>query len=515
MKKKTISFVLAFVLVLTMSVIAHADESSDLKVPSAYMGEGTSSTTLYTFVSAPSTDVDLADGYDAEATVTDQGDQEGQTYRGRTEKVTDSGTKVFYYLLVDNSASMKAYAEWIGQFVDELVSTNDGGTVYSLGHFDSDFTSDVTSVSGDELVASLDSIPYDGKETEPYTAIAQAIQAQAGLRKDGLTPDCLMNVIILTDGQVATFDGDLTDEEDEARQAIAESKDVVVHSVCVASWDSGSALHDVLSSGTGCSLPSQTGATHTMEATAAADQIFDFVGGLYRSEFVITGDAQEGASVRVRFSSDEAGSSYETETVDDVPIAMSGREGSGSDTGSSEAASSDGTESETQEGDEAATGGGRRIPWGVLAIIVGVVAVLVVVVVVRSRRRGSSAKAHRKEIAYGPVARIEVLNGPAFGLERDVSLVDGVTFGTDRTCDLPLGDPHMAARHGRLYVSDGQAYVEPLEEDEPIYLNGMRLFGANPLRSGDVLEAGQTQLRITISYPDMHIQQEQKTIVRR
>jgi len=77
---------------------------------------------------------------------------------------------------------------------------------------------------------------------------------------------------------------------------------------------------------------------------------------------------------------------------------------------------------------------------------------------------------------------------------RLVLAPDGV-IGRNGACTLPLvGDEEVSARHARLFVQDRRLLVEDLGSTNGTWLNGVRLLAPTPLRVGDVLRLGQTEL---------------------
>ena len=64
-------------------------------------------------------------------------------------------------------------------------------------------------------------------------------------------------------------------------------------------------------------------------------------------------------------------------------------------------------------------------------------------------------------------------------------------------CALALvGDDEVSARHARLFVQDRRLLLEDLGSTNGTWLNGVRLLAPTPLREGDVLRVGQTELRL-------------------
>lgn len=496
--KRVVALIATLALALLVPGVAGAAETPDLALTSAYISEGTETGTLYTFTESP--DASLK-GFTARLL---DGDYKQS---GTVEGVANSGTKVFYYILVDSSGSMANDRSWVTEFVSSLVKSSDPGrTVYSLGTFGDEFQTLLEqSQNGDEVLEAVGNIPFKDQNTEPYTAIKDAIEAQRGMRQEGLTADCLMNVIVITDGKVDVAQSsqgasnmhiDLQQAQDDTRAAIANAHDIVLHSVCVGQWDKDDAgLFDVLSTGTGCCLPAEGG--YAIEAQDAAGQIDGFVKNEYKTEFHVPSKGSPDLSVGIRFASEDGDQTYETNTLDNVHVVDGiSPEGDEGETGGQPEGDSESSGTGDQEGPEGSPSFGRlALPLGVAAAV-GVCAVVVAVVVLRRKR--NNAKPQAETMPAGPSVHIDVLVGAAPRRGLDVPLAAGATFGRDSSCDVPFIDPDMAPRHGRFFLNEGVPSVEPARDDAPIYLNGMRIFAANPLRDGDVVEAGRTQMRVTL-----------------
>ncbi len=97
----------------------------------------------------------------------------------------------------------------------------------------------------------------------------------------------------------------------------------------------------------------------------------------------------------------------------------------------------------------------------------------------------------------GPALSLAYMKGRRRGeVARLVLAPDGV-IGRNGACALALvGDDEVSARHARLFVQDHRLLLEDLGSTNGTWLNGVRLFAPTPLREGDVLRVGQTELRL-------------------
>lgn len=97
----------------------------------------------------------------------------------------------------------------------------------------------------------------------------------------------------------------------------------------------------------------------------------------------------------------------------------------------------------------------------------------------------------------GPALTLAYMKGRRRGeVARLVLAPDGV-IGRNGACALALvGDDEVSARHARLFVQDRRLLLEDLGSTNGTWLNGVRLLAPTPVREGDVLRVGQTELRL-------------------
>jgi serine/threonine protein kinase len=94
------------------------------------------------------------------------------------------------------------------------------------------------------------------------------------------------------------------------------------------------------------------------------------------------------------------------------------------------------------------------------------------------------------------VLRLAVIAGPDQG--RAFALPKGATVFVGRGHDtlVRLGDPHVSRLHCRVVVSDGRLLLADAGSTAGTFVNGQRLTAERPVQSGDVIQVGQTQLRV-------------------
>ena len=76
-------------------------------------------------------------------------------------------------------------------------------------------------------------------------------------------------------------------------------------------------------------------------------------------------------------------------------------------------------------------------------------------------------------------------------------LSEEVTIGRAPGCSVPLADDtYVSQLHARIYIREGQPFVEDLGSTNGTFLNRARLTQTMPLRRGDRVQVGQTVLEV-------------------
>jgi pSer/pThr/pTyr-binding forkhead associated (FHA) protein len=104
----------------------------------------------------------------------------------------------------------------------------------------------------------------------------------------------------------------------------------------------------------------------------------------------------------------------------------------------------------------------------------------------RSRRKG--------KVPSGQVARLVVVEpsarkGATLGVDREI------TFGRAQGCTVSVpDDSYMSQVHARVYMREGDVFVEDLDSTNGTFINGERVHGTQQLFHGDRLQVGHTVL---------------------
>ena len=82
--------------------------------------------------------------------------------------------------------------------------------------------------------------------------------------------------------------------------------------------------------------------------------------------------------------------------------------------------------------------------------------------------------------------------GKVYTLDKDQMVI-----GRDSLTDLVVPDAEVSRRHARIYMQGGGYVLEDLGSTNGCFVNGQRLSGPQPLRSGDTIMFGE---KITLKY---------------
>jgi pSer/pThr/pTyr-binding forkhead associated (FHA) protein len=96
----------------------------------------------------------------------------------------------------------------------------------------------------------------------------------------------------------------------------------------------------------------------------------------------------------------------------------------------------------------------------------------------------------------GPPTKLTVVE-PKELAGRVYPLADEVTVGRAAGCQVALdSDSYVSQLHARVFVRDGQLYVEDLGSTNGTYLNRKKVSGPMLVRRGDRLQVGKTVLEV-------------------
>jgi hypothetical protein len=108
---------------------------------------------------------------------------------------------------------------------------------------------------------------------------------------------------------------------------------------------------------------------------------------------------------------------------------------------------------------------------------------------------GASAGARELRELREPLASARPPRGLLLvGGRRLLLAPEGAVIGRSRDCDVVLDDSGISRRHAYIHPAAEGWAIEDLQSTNGVLLNGERLRGAQPLRVGDRIELGSTEL---------------------
>jgi pSer/pThr/pTyr-binding forkhead associated (FHA) protein len=105
------------------------------------------------------------------------------------------------------------------------------------------------------------------------------------------------------------------------------------------------------------------------------------------------------------------------------------------------------------------------------------------------------AKASKQKKKRGQPSSLTIADGPQAGVSAQLG-VEPVIIGRGSDCQIKLDDDYSSTRHARLFLSDGQWWVEDLGSTNGTYLNGQRLTRPVAAEIGGSIRIGRTTLNL-------------------
>jgi pSer/pThr/pTyr-binding forkhead associated (FHA) protein len=111
----------------------------------------------------------------------------------------------------------------------------------------------------------------------------------------------------------------------------------------------------------------------------------------------------------------------------------------------------------------------------------------------QSNRTPKAAKPVKKR--KGLPGSVTIADGPQAGVGATL-VEDPVIIGRGSDCQIRLDDDYSSTRHSRLFLADGQWWVEDLGSTNGTYLDGQRVTNPVPAEIGGSIRIGRTTLNI-------------------
>lgn len=488
---------------------------------------------LYAFVR-------LKDGYDIpQFTVKLQIDDKTTDRMGSIKQIRNTDTTVQYVFMVDLSGTMKDCAKEINAFLDALTDKEQLKAVYTVATFGEQFQ-----VVGENLAdrnalkTVLEELKYRELLTDPYSGMESALTY---LDSRPVKGGDLIHLVMITDGEP---DLGIADEKESAErekalaqklaERISDTPEVIVSTLCTKEWK-GNAF-SALSAGKG----KHETVDSEQAAAAAGEGLAEYVDSLYRIGFPLSANPGERFDINMKFDGKTTAGTWAKferslkcvpnlnlsaerapESTDQNPENPTDTEpGQESEATTepkpdteSEATTEPDTESrqesqgkpelqspenpKTETRPEETT---ANKPWICpLALLVSALLLIAACALFLAKRRkparAESASIRRRagSAGAGITMKLEIYSGNYRGKSLTFHLTAPLVIGRSPKCDLVFENPDISPQNSRIFMKNQMIYIEDLNSAKGTALGGMRIQGANRLRSGDVISIGSVE----------------------
>lgn len=433
--------------------------------------------------------------------------------------VAERAGPVSWLLLIDTSTSMPAFQGGVERFAAALPEGAGEGAAWAVAAFGEGFrlVQDYTA-DADVFLQAVKGLSYGANQTSLYRGLMDALDfLDARTRAEGE----LVNLVIVTDGIEVDKNGPT---QLEVAGRISAAAPVLIHTLGLASSqaESEEALK-VLGS-----FARATSGRHTVlerggEAEGPAGEIMGYVNGLCALSFTLSLHKMDGQPIAAQlvFSTPDAllyqvarediptldapGGAQETQP----PAPTSGGEPAAPPTAAEPPAEGlipgespppgeslqPVTASPAPESGEPPRAPGGVPVWAFAAGGAALAAAGLAAVLLLRQRRGKTGRAPSPNAVF---MKLEVLSGTCATAQREFYLSGELIVGRGRGCDIPWKNREVDARNTRIFLREHVVYVEDLGSSGGTALGGMRLHGANRLRSGDEISIGP--VRFTLKF---------------
>lgn len=430
---------------------------------------------------------------------------------GVVAQLTETDAIVRYVFMVDQSGSMRKYAEEVNIFVDSLMESEKRKAFFTVATFGEQFQvvkEDLT--DRNTVQTELGALRYKEKLTDPYTGVESALTYLDGY---SIKSGDLIHLVVITDGDP---DLGIEDEaksmerEKELAQALTEritdTPEIIVSTFCTGDWTENT--YQAFSVGRG--IHENIGDDQT--AADAGARMAEYVDSLYRVSFSLS-EEPETERFDVELTIKERGAEGIILSLESVPnlklfsdAAPEGPEENGISVigghlREPDKSNKDQTGLGEPEDREDSAGMGKRclnllLPTAAGALVLVGICVLLLVrkrKAVRAGKRPDSKPGQAKGAGAGIAMKLVVYSGKCKRQSTMFYLAEPIVIGRAPGCDVVFADPEVSPRNSRIFIRNQMICIEDLNSAAGTALGGMRIQGQNRLRSGDVISIGNVE----------------------
>ena len=522
MKKRITGLALVLILIINIKVPVMAKLSTDdLAVVAGYAMNGE----LYMFAQLD----DKYTGTDLDTKVTIN----GITVANRTspKAIGESDATIKYLLMIDQSGSMNKYVDKVNAFVDALADHERANAVFTIAGFGESFHVISEGITDKEVVKSvIAGLSYNEPWTDPYNAIVNALNYVDTTSRTGGE---VLNIIVVSDGNADLGIEDAGEAEiaereraSVAKEKIEKSPEVLVHTFGVTEWEE--LCLDTYEAGRGDNAV----INDESDAMAYGEKIADYIDSLYFLDFTLTKDVgTKRFAVEVQMTgTDSAGSlAIMNTTLEEIPnltgyVVGESEEDIFKIIGSAEenkvddpmkpTTDPDSAEifeekddrsdvvQETYDSNESSADEEEDQPLNATAVVLVAVIVvcllLCILLMCLLVKRNYQEGGKKSSSGIG----VKILLDPISGWIRRpggrFNISGSMVIGSSAKADIVLIADGVCNEHARLFVSDGEVYIEDISGSSGVFISGMRLQAPNRLEDGDEITIGAAKVVIRL-----------------
>lgn len=413
--------------------------------------------------------------------------------------------EVNYMFLIDTSTSMPQYKDQITSLADSLLKSEESlvnVTVCTFGEKFSLIKSGLTDT--DKITKVVENLDYTEEATDICWGLIDAFDFVSSHVMD---PGEVWEIVLITDGIPYLSDGGNDESELESASTILSERiisapEVVVHSICFEEWESytydavskGKGLHEMVTSEfsaeqAGESIAKFTDSLYTVSIPYDIDLYIDHV-----DTNIICIDTHEIVEVKNIRNFDQLGFEFleiepdyiETPTepatsADSTTTAMPTSVSSIVTNASTTVATVDEIIDNEHENNNT---NNRFMIMAIAGAGLLVIIVAVVLILLKNKKNKNNSP---NDDGCSIIMKLQVIEGNCLSNSFEFKLSHELVIGNSKDCDIIFADASIESRNTRVYLKDGIVYIENIGIKQNTYLEGMKLYSPNRLRSGDVI----------------------------
>jgi len=452
--------------------------------------------------------------------------------------LSDSDIPIKYIFLVDCSDSMQKYHPLLLRFVKSIMEKEKQPISVTVLGFGERFEIIAENLStSEEVDETFSAMQYTHKATDIYGGLIQAVQYQQLTKAFS----GIVNMVLITDGVPYAGNSGMTNQDfqqkaQEVSDILETTSEMVVHTAIVGNSKVGEDTLQVFRSSTGKHLQIDNESTamtngnfiaqwtdslyvlgfpansNYIDSQNEIELFFDYPDGTNEnipvnhtrdiqkpnvqiSDEPTTEDTEstenfldptetESLSESIEDFTDLTGTDSLSESTENLTDPTETETASESDENLTETVETSPTESPSE------TPPNKKESDSLLIPILSAVSVLLLLCI-------GDVWYFKKNSVSGDGIRmhLEVISGSCKTKKREFILNQELLIGSHKSCDIVLDDRAVAEKNTRIYIQNNMIYIENLGNPVNTFIEGMKIYAPNRLRSGNEITIGNVHLR--------------------